>query len=293
MDQARSETETYALHLKSAQEQLKKGLTNKMDVLEVESRLSQAESTLAKAKGDLDLSLLQLSRITRQKVLAEDLSRNLLNRTPGWQIKDFSSYEPVALANNLKIGEAMQRKNIAEKLVDIAHAQYYPTVELLASYSDTDSAQITSYPNYSKVMLSMSYPLYDGGLRASVGREAYERVKASEFEEQQTKLDVANRIQELVVLYKSSMIAAQSLEKSYRSSNAYLEAAELGNKVGLKSYIDVLDAEFERFRVYSSLVKTRRDLLSVYFELKIMLGESIDRLLFELSSLEAAHESKR
>jgi protease secretion system outer membrane protein len=286
LDEVRKERDSYVLHVKTAREELKKGLINKMDFLESQARLELIEAQVSNAEGRLDLALLQLSNMTQKDVRISSLQKKLLVENPKWKLPKIDVYMENAIAGSLKIAESVHRSKIARQELKISSAKYYPTLELLASYAETTAKEITSYPSYSKFMLSLNYPIYDGGMRSSLTREGYSKIKASEFEIQQAKTEVQTRIQELYVSYQTSKISALAYEKSYRSAIDYLDSAKLANRVGLKSLVEILDAEHNIYRVYSQLVKSRRDMIATYFELKILVGESIEDFLLELTRLD-------
>ena len=140
-------------------------------------------------------------------------------------------------------------------------AGHLPTVDAYASYSDAGSGSPTTVTggfvgndtNTTVVGVQLSIPIYEGGAVSSRVREA-----VANQEKARQDLENARRTGELTarqtfLSVTSGRAQIQALEAALVSSESSLASTRLGQEVGVRTQVDVLNAT-------QQVSQTRRDL---------------------------------
>jgi outer membrane protein len=160
---------------------------------------------------------------------------------------------------NLRLNQG--KVQASEQQVNASRAAHYPTVSLQASISNLDSrTQFFNAPyQTNSIGVVVNMPLYSGGLVTSQVRQAEQQRLAAQaglrYADEQAKLDVLS----LAKTVQMAQSRLQALRQAVTSNEAFLQAAEEGNRVGLKSLVDVLNAR-------TLLYKAKQDLANALFD---------------------------
>lgn len=242
---------------------VKVGLTNPIDLLEVQARYDMALADVSQANSQLTISQENLSRLIGQplpllKSLALTTQLPGLAETPEQLSKEQSQ-------SNLAVRLNQHKLQASEQQVTASRAAHYPTVSLQASMSNLDAklsqpSPLISYPyQTNSIGVVVNVPLYSGGLVNSQVRQAEQQRAAAQaglrYADEQARLDVLS----LAKTVTMSQYRLQALRQAVVSNEAFLQAAEEGNRVGLKSLVDVLNAR-------TLLYKAKQDLANVLFD---------------------------
>ena len=148
---------------------------------------------------------------------------------------------------------------IANLQAKIARAGRYPTLDLVATYGQTEqtgstlsgsSAQI----NLGTFGLQLAMPLYQGGAVNSREREAAANHEKSKQDLEAARRNSAFTAQQSYLLVINGIATVGALEQALVSSQSSLDSNKLGYEVGVRINIDVLNAQQQVF-------STQRDLL--------------------------------
>jgi outer membrane protein len=163
-----------------------------------------------------------------------------------------------ALGSNTQVKAAEAARAVAAREVERNRAAHRPTLDAFASYTEAGSGSGTQggvgTDTTSRVIgLQLAVPLYQGGLVSSRVREAL----ANEDKARQ-ELESARRAAELAVRQgylgvTSGLAQVKALEAALVSSQSSLDSTRLGQQVGVRTQVDVLNAQ-------QQLSQTRRDL---------------------------------
>lgn len=240
------------------------GLTNPVDLLEVQARYDLAESDEINAQNQLSVANEALSRLIRVASVPHLKTLTLDTVLPPLADK------PAVLADqygdkNLTVKLNEQKLSVSEQEVDAQRAGHYPTLALQGSIVNQDgvlsSNSITSpYPyQTNSIGLVLNVPLYAGGMVNSQVRKA-ESLRTANQEglrnsKEQARLDILT-LAKTVNLGHSRLMA---LRNAVKSNEAFLAAAEEGNRVGMKDLVDVLNAR-------TQLLKAKQDLANALYD---------------------------
>ena len=238
---------------------VKVGLTNPIDLLEVQARYDMALADVSQATNLLAISQENLARLIGQPVpvlksLALDTRLPSLMESP-------EQLSQTGAQGNLNLRLNQRKVQASEQQVNATRAAHYPTVSLQASMSNLDSrTQFFNSPyQTNSIGVVLNVPLYAGGMVTSQVRQAEQQRLAAQaglrYADEQAKLDVLS----LAKTVQMAQSRLQALRQAVTSNEAFLQAAEEGNRVGLKSLVDVLNAR-------TLLYKAKQDLANALFD---------------------------
>lgn len=260
---ARIQTKVNAEALENARQVLaatearqKSGIATSIETAQARQQTAQAQFDLTQAKGTEAqayaalLDAMGISPTTKIKV--EDISaRRPPRRVPvdlDRMIEDSLRRRPDVLA-------AFAKAKAGEKGVDAVKAQFLPKIAVTGSYSNASGNLTVSdsrlprsatsrfnQPNAS-VMLGVSIPLYDGGLRARQMDAAQSNAQASVLDMKRVQTNAA---QEIVVAYNAlgtGLSAYSAASELVRAAKTTYDASLDYYKQGLGTLSDVSVAQ--------------------------------------------------
>lgn len=194
-----------------------------------------------------------------------------------------------AADGNLQAEIQRFNKTIADQEIKRNRAGHYPTVDAVAGYTivenqtfgteevDTDTAVIG---------LRFDIPLYQGGLVSS-------RVREAVANRERARQDLENAVREAGLQARQAWLNVNSgaarvaaLGQALISTQAQLDSTKLGLDVGVRTNLDVLNAEQQMLSARRDLAGARYEYLLAGLSLKAAVGElspadlaAIDQLL--------------
>jgi outer membrane protein len=244
--------------LEQAKRNFEVGTATITDTHEAQSRYDITVSTEIAARNDLEIRKRQLELlIGRAAPGLSPLGTRFALRQP--EPDSMERWAADALENNLQVRINRDGLTFASQEIERNRAGHRPTIDAFATYSDqnTNSASIglpgLGTDNNRVVGVQLAVPIYQGGLTSSLVREAV----ANEDRARQD-LDNARRTAELTARQTylgvtSGIAQVKALEAALVSSQSSLDSTRLGQEVGVRTQIDVLNAQ-------QQLSQTRRDL---------------------------------
>jgi len=208
------------------------GLTNPVDLLEIQARYDLAVSDTIQAENQVSVTRESLSRLVDAPT--PDLKRLSLNtrfeplkQSPADLAKSFS-------AQNLSVKLGQQQLRVAELEVDAQRAGHYPTLSLQGNLTHADNSYLKAFPyttayQTNSIGVQLNVPIYAGGMVDSkVAQSAHQRTSAQaglRQAQEQAHLDIITAAKS--VQLGQSRLAA--LRQAVASGEAFLNAAEDGN----------------------------------------------------------------
>ena len=188
--------------------------------------------------------------------------------------QNMQDWQQVAVQNNLNIQIQQDALKLAEQEVERANAGHLPTLDAVASYNNSyanGSPSVFSAGNELKnatIGLQLEIPLYQGGAISSRARQAVlNKQKALD------DIDIARRSTDLetqrAYLNLSTTIAqVKALDQALISSQSQLDSTKLGYEVGVRTSVDVLNAQQQLFSAKRDLLQARYNYLVNIIRLK-------------------------
>lgn len=186
----------------------------------------------------------------------------------------------IAEQNNLALKIQQQALQFATQEVERTQAGHLPTLDVVGSYSDNRanggvSSDLVGYNKATKtaaVGLQLEIPLYQGGAISSRAREAVanQQKAQDEVEAARRKADLQTRQAYLNVT--SSVAQVQAYEQALVSSQSQLDSTTLGYDVGVRTSVDVLNAQQQLYSAKRDLLQARYNWLLSVLQLKAAAG---------------------
>lgn len=182
----------------------------------------------------------------------------------------------VATQNNLNLQIQQDELRLSEQDIKYAQAGHYPTLDAIANYNNNyangNSTGTGSELKAGVIGLQFQIPLYQGGAVNSRVRQAvYNKQKA------QDDVDVVRRQVELdtqraYLNLNTSIAQVKAYEQALKSSQSQLDSTKLGYEVGVRTSVDVLNAQQQLFSAKRDLLQARYDYLVNIIRLKAASG---------------------
>lgn len=253
---AESQKRSISEQLAQAKRNFEVGSATITDTLEAQARhdLIRAQEITAQNNLEIKRSALQ-QLINEQPKALKPLGKQFKLDTP--QPADMEKWVNEAQLNNPQLAIAQAGADLAEKEVKRNFGGYLPTVDLVANYSKNyangSSFGVGSDSTNKSVGVQLNLPLFQGGATNSKWREAQANNERAKQELENARRSVAQQTREAYLGVVSGIAQVMALRQALASSESVLEASMLGQEVGVRTNLDVLNAQ-------QQLYSTRRDL---------------------------------
>lgn len=227
---------------------------------------AQARYDLATAREIADLNDLEVKRRALEILIGKPLDdlaplRDKLTLPPPTP-NDMRQWVDVAQRQNLQVVVLKAAEEIADKEISRNKAAFTPTVDLVASYGDsattTGNRRFAQEASNASVGVQINIPIWEGGLRNSRVREAVANRERARFDTEGTRRQAAQDARQAYLGVTSGIAQVKALEQAVISTQSQLDSTKLGQEVGVRTGVDVLNAQQQLF-------SARRDLYSAQY----------------------------
>jgi outer membrane protein len=250
----------FSEQLEQAKRSFEVGTATIVDTYEAQSRFDLATAQEIAAQNELEVRQRTLQSITGRtypslKSFAEKvpLVPPDPNRMDYWVEK--------AEASSLAVAAQQQALEVARKEIDRNRAGHYPTLDLVASYSDRPiftQLGVGENTQSTTIGVQLAIPIFQGLGQESRVREAIALEDRARNDLESARRNAALAARQAFLGVNSGVAQARALEQALVSSISQLDSTKLGRDVGVRTTVDVLDAE-------QQLITTRRDLAQAYY----------------------------
>ena len=208
---------------------------------------------------------------------------------------DMNQWVETAVDRSQRIKSQVEAVEIARQEVEKNRGGHQPTLDLTASRSYSDAGgSVQGFAletTTNQIGLQLQMPLYQGGGISSRVRESVARLEEANQRLDQARRQVSQQVRESYLAVINGMARVQALEQARNSNERALESTVIGYERGVRTGVDVLNAQRELFRTRLELSQARYDYLISRLRLKAAAGilqeqdlEGINRLLAHKSS---------
>ncbi|WP_118986518.1 TolC family outer membrane protein [Photorhabdus sp. CRCIA-P01] len=264
------------------------GEGTRTDVVETQSRYSQAIADEIAAKDDLDAAIRSLQLIVGTP-LPIDLPVQRLSDKKRFQIlrlspERYEAWETLALANNPVLAASRQEVKAAYHEVQRNRAGHLPRLEFYASHSENESSSdntIDQKYRTDTIGLRMSMNIYNGGATSASVRQAAAHYGRTKYDLDAQAGEILNALRRNYNQYLNSEKRISAYEMAVESASLQVDATSKSVALGQRVNVDVLNAE-------QQLYTARRDLSQAKYNcIKAWIG-----LLSEAGELKGEHLDK-
>jgi outer membrane protein len=204
---------------------------------------------------------------------------------------NLDAWSAKAEQGNLAILIANATLTLANQEVDRNRAAREPVVDLVGSYGAADLFGISGgYPRTDSrtaaVGVQVSMPLYTGGLIDSRVREALANQDKARQDLESARRSAAQSARTSYLNVTNGIAQVKALEQALVSAETALASSKLGMEVGVRTNVDVLNAQQQVFSARRDLAQARYNVITNTLRLKAAAGalaeadlESVNRAL--------------
>ncbi len=257
---------------------------------------AQAKYDLAVAKEIADLADLEIKRRALQQLIGKTpASLAPLVEKPTLAMPapaDMEQWVSASGEASPTVAQFRLASEIAKREVDRTQAGHYPTVDLTANYGNSSSpANIVPPvgPNFdtrsSGIGLVFSVPLFSGGGTQSRVRQALANRERAAQDLENSVRSVAQTVRLNYLGVTNGVQQVKALEAALVSSKSSLDATMLGKDVGVRTNVDVLNAQQQLYQAQRDLQQARYNTILSQLRLKAAAGRLKEDDLSEVNRL--------
>ena len=265
---SRSSERVVRRQLQAAMDRLEVGEVTRTDVAQAEARLAQAGAERVAAEGGMMSARAMYQQVTGQVP-------STLSWPPVPMGLPESEEDALAAANdaNPSITAVSFIAQAAQADIEAASAALRPQISIVGDLRQRfDNSNLIDQTTDASIRASVRVPLYQGGAANARIRQS-KQIAAQRLLE----LDESRRtVQEMVAQAWRALTSARAQIAAFESQVAAaavaLDGVEQETRVGLRTTLDVLDAEQEHFKAQINLVRAQREEIVAAYQLKAAIG---------------------
>ena len=181
-----------------------------------------------------------------------------------------------AQLHNHQIAVAQAAAELADKEVDRNRGGHLPTIDMVANYAKNSanggSFGVGSDTRTTSIGVQLNLPLFQGGATQSKWREADANRERAKQELENTRRNVELQTRQAYLGVVSGIAQVQALQQALKSSESLLEASKLGYEVGVRTNLDVLNAQQQAYATRRDLYQAEYNYLLSQLRLKAAVG---------------------
>jgi outer membrane protein len=259
--------------LAAAKRNFEVGTATITDTHEAQARFDLAVAQEIAEENSLNIRLRALEKLIGKPAGALDaLAENKILKTEAGHIDEWAQR---AAQGNLQAEIQRIAKAIADQEVERNRAGHHPTLDAVAGYTISNNQNFGVQQvdtRTTSIGLELNLPLYQGGLTSSRVREAVANQEKARHDLEAASREAGLSARQAWLNVNSGAARVRALEQALVSTKAQLDSTKLGLDVGVRTNLDVLDAEQQVFSARRDLAGARYAYLLAGLSLKAAVG---------------------
>lgn len=281
----REEKKAYEAQLEMVRKLFKAGETTLVDVYDAETRLYDVAFRLTEAERFFYSKKKNLSRIigvepTKLASLSDRIEEVKLNpeNVDGWL--------EIAKTQNPFLRYYQRQRDLMEKELRKQKAQWLPSLNLYSGYTRTNTRDFLEVKplSYVTVGIQLNWSIFTGGYISSKVKEAQERLLQAEREYQRALSEVSQGVVDSFFGVKTSYAGILSANSQLVAAELSLVSTKRGYEAGIRTFVDVLNAQANFFRAQTNLIRSSYDYLKGLINLYFYAGILSEHHLVQINS---------
>ncbi|MFA6121788.1 MAG: TolC family outer membrane protein [Sideroxydans sp.] len=238
---------------------------------------AQARFDLVVAQEIAAANNLEIKKRTLQQLVNADV-KELNTLGQGFKLEspnpaDAQKWVADAQRGNYQIVMAQAAEALAEQEVAKNRGGHLPTLDAVGSYSNTTGCSFSCGDTKStSVGLQLNMPLFAGGATQSKWREAEANHEKAKQDLENARRNVELQTRQAYLGVVSGIAQVQALQQALKSSESLLQASKLGQEVGVRTSLDVLNAQQQMYSTRRDLYQAEYNYLISHLRLKAAVG---------------------
>ena len=238
---------------------------------------AQARYDLVVAQEIAAANNLEIKKRTLQQLVNADV-KELNTLGQGFKLEspnpaDAQKWVADAQQGNYQIVMAQAAEALAEQEVAKNRGGHLPTLDAVGSYSNSTGCSFSCGDTKStSVGLQLNMPLFAGGATQSKWREAEANHDKAKQDLENARRNVELQTRQAYLGVVSGIAQVQALQQALKSSESLLQASKLGQEVGVRTSLDVLNAQQQMYSTRRDLYQAEYNYLISHLRLKAAVG---------------------
>ena len=245
-----------------------------------DSHEAQARFDLTRAQEIEAANAVEVRRRALEKIIQSPLPAlavwSAVSTPPGVGDKPLTEWIRQAEATSPPVRLAQIDEQIAREGVGRVRADDRPKVNLSASFSDSRNTYLstgTIDTQAAKLGVDLTWPLYDGGRTDAGLREAQAGLDKARSDLEERRRQAGLEAREAYLGLVAGLARVKALEAAVQSSQLQIQSTRTGLEVGIRTRVDVLNAQQQLAAASRDLDAARYDLLLTGLKLKAAVGD--------------------
>ncbi len=221
---------------------------------------------------------LEVKRRTLQQLINGD-AKELSALGPAFKLEspdpaDVQQWVADAQHGNFQVAFAQAAYQLAEQEVARNRGGHLPTLDMVGNYAKNTGCTFTfcGDTRNTSVGLQLNLPLFQGGATQSRWREAEANREKANQDMESTRRNVELQTRQAYLGVVNGLAQVQALQQALKSSESLLEASKLGQEVGVRTSLDVLNAQQQMYGTRRDLYQAQYNYLVSQLRLKAATG---------------------
>lgn len=266
----------YAAQLDAAQKSFKAGSGVRTDIDEAQARVDMSQAQELEAAQNVEFTRRRLEVLTGKPidVLADLDMASFRPELPGPD--KLEEWIAKAEAANPQLRALQAQLEVSRMEIDKAKAGHKPTLDAVASVSRSDSDSVTSVNtvyNQKFIGVQLSIPLYSGGYVNSTVRQAVADSERAREALEAARRDLGSKVYEQYRAVTEGVLRVAALEQAVRSAEQAVRSSRKSFAAGVRTTVDVLNAEQQHTTALRDLAQARYMFLLSRIRLQVLAGQ--------------------
>ena len=277
----------YLTVLDAAKKALAAGTGTRTDIDQAQARLDMSLAQELEARQNEDYTRRQLEILLNQPVKS-------LNQLKASGLKDLPPlghaldvWVDKALVQSPEVKAMAARLEAAGKEIQKARAGHAPTLEAVLQWSDSgreNVSRLNSRFDNKAIGFQLTVPIYQGGYVSSLERQAAADKLRQQEALEALRRDLGLRVHREYRGVTEGVLKIRALEQALRSGNQLLDSTRKSVQAGVRSQLDVLNAEQQLATTQRDLVQARYMYLISRLRLYSLSGQDPLQNMLEINS---------
>lgn len=287
-----AEAQKEAIHkqLEQAKRNFEVGIATIVDTNEAQARFDLTLSQEIAAQNALEISKRTLQGIINR--FPEQLARTheVTADLPALRYGGMDEWVNVAELQNFALKVQQAAYELAVQEVKKVWTQHYPTVDLVAQYSDQTGVggaitgrgiDLTS----KSIGVQVNLPIFQGGSTQSRVREAVANQEKARHDLENAHRNTVLQVRQHYLNVTNGIAQVKALTQALVSSKTQLDSTMLGQEVGVRTEVDVLNAQQQFYSARRDLAKAYHGYLMSRLRLSAEAGELDEEVLQQINAM--------
>lgn len=264
----RSEKQAIARQLEQAKQRFAIGFADITDVRQAQAAFDKTIANEIEAANNVDNQKEALTAIIgEQDIILNNLGETIPLARP--DPDDITAWSNSAEVGNFSIISAFNQMEFSRKAIALQRNGHMPSLDLVASVGEYDTSSTFGLQGSQDIVgLQLNVPLYEGGAVNSRTRQASYKFEQAKENLTATKRDVKRQVKNAYRGIITSISRVAALETAVNSAEIALQATESGFDIGVRTLVEVMNAQKNLYSYKRDYSRIRYDYLLNSIKLK-------------------------